>query len=91
MSPVNCHVYKSLRREDTYVYLARRDDFERLPPAMREVLLPLAFVLALDLHAGRRLARENPLTVIDNLRSQGFHLQWPPAAERHVGDPPGRD
>ena len=36
------------------------------------------FVMKLDLSPAKKLARENVLTVIDNLNDQGFHLQMPP-------------
>ena len=37
-------VYKSLRKADTYVYLAARDDFTRLPEPLRTQLGDLSFV-----------------------------------------------
>ena len=43
------HVYKSLKKADTYVYLAARDDFARLPEPLRTQLGALAFVLEVDL------------------------------------------
>ena len=71
-------VYKSQRKEDTFVYLAARDDFERIPESLRTPLGPLAFVLEVALTPERKLARENVETVRQNLASQGFHLQFPP-------------
>ena len=38
-------VYKSLKKADTYVYLAGRDDFARLPEPLRAQLGELRFVL----------------------------------------------
>ncbi|MBW8851275.1 MAG: YcgL domain-containing protein [Xanthomonadales bacterium] len=71
-------VYKSQRKADTYVYLAARDDFERLPPPVREQLGALRFVLEVALTPERRLARENPEQVRANLAARGFHIQFPP-------------
>lgn len=73
-------VYKSLRKADTYVYLAARDDFGRLPGPLREELGPLGFVLEVALVPGRRLAREDADAVRANLAGRGFHLQLPPRA-----------
>ena len=42
-------VYKSLKRADTYVYLAGRDDFARLPEPLRTQLDLLQFVLEVEL------------------------------------------
>lgn len=76
---MNCYVYKSLRRADTYVYLRDRDDFSVLPPALMEVLGSLAFVLQLELTPERKLAREDTTVVLSHLARLGFHLQMPPA------------
>ena len=78
------HVYKSPKRADTYVYLAARDDFGRIPEPLRTQLGRLQFVLEVDLAPGRKLATEDPAVVRGNLALRGFHLQFPPSAE---GDP----
>ena len=75
---MHAYVYKSQRRADTYVYLAARDDFSRLPEPLRTQLGPLQFVLDVALTPERRLARENPQEVRENLAARGFHLQFPP-------------
>ncbi len=78
---MHAYVYKSQRKADTYVYLAARDDFERLPGPLRAELGPLAFVLDVGLTPGRRLAREDAAAVRESLAARGFHLQLPPAAD----------
>lgn len=74
------YVYKSQKRADSYVYLAARDDFTRLPEPLRSQLGRLQFVLEVALTPERKLARENPLQVMENLAARGFHLQFPPSA-----------
>ena len=78
---MQAHVYKSLKKADTYVYLAGRDDFARLPEPLRTQLGPLQFVLDVDLVPGRKLAREDAAVVRENLALRGFHLQFPPASD----------
>lgn len=75
---MQAYVYKSQRKADTYVYLAVRDDFERLPPPLREQLGTLRFVLEVALTPDCKLARENPEKVRENLAGRGFHVQFPP-------------
>lgn len=75
---MQAYVYKSQRKADTFVYLAARDDFERIPESLRTPLGELTFVLEVALTPGRKLARENTETVRQNLASRGFHLQFPP-------------
>ena len=75
---MQAYVYKSQRKADTFVYLAARDDFERIPEPLRTPLGELTFVLEVALTPERKLARENTETVRQNLASHGFHLQFPP-------------
>ena len=79
---MQAYVYKSLNKAGTYVYLAAREDFTRLPEPLRTRLSPLQFVLETALTPERRLALEDPAVVRENLALRGFHIQFPPAQER---------
>jgi len=70
-------VYKSLRKDGSYVFLAERDDFARLPEAIRAQLGTLQFVFDIALTPGRTLARGNADVVRTNLVTLGFHVQLP--------------
>ena len=61
------YVYKSRKRADTYVYLAEREGFARLPEALRTQLGPLDFLLEVAITPERRLARGNQREVLHNL------------------------
>ena len=75
---VKAYVYRSAKQADTYVYLARRDAFELLPPPLAARLGALDLVLEVELAPGRTLAREDPEVVRANLVAHGFHVQFPP-------------
>ena len=75
---MHAYVYKSLRKADTYLYLAARDDFARVPPPVLDPLGRLEFVLDVALTPDRKLARVDPAVVRENLALRGFHLQLPP-------------
>ena len=72
------YVYKSLKKADTYVYLAKREDFACLPEALRAQLGRLQFVLDVALTPERKLARVEAAVVRTNLLARGFHVQFPP-------------
>ena len=72
------HVYKSLRKADTYVYLRERDAFALLPEPVAAPLGQLQWVLDLDLDRTVKLARTDIDVVRRNLAERGFHLQVPP-------------
>ncbi len=75
---MQAYVYKSQRKSDTFVYLAKRDNFDCVPESLRTPLGELSFVLEVALTPERKLARENVETVRQNLVAHGFHLQFPP-------------
>lgn len=74
---MQAYVYKSQRKADTYVYLAKQDDFDCLPAPVRAQLGALQFVLSVALTPERRLAQADPAVVRANLAAHGFHLQFP--------------
>lgn len=89
---MHAYVYKSQRKPGTYVYLAEREDFSRLPEALLSQLGPLGFVLEVDLVPGRTLATQDPAVVRENLAVRGFHLQVPPSrAEDPMSEDWGTD
>ncbi len=75
---MRCYVYKSRIRPDTYIYLAKEDDFEVLPEGLRQSLGDLESVLVFELNAERRLARVDTSAVLAALHSSGYFLQLPP-------------
>ena len=85
------HVYKSLKKADTYVYLAARDDFARLPEPLRAQLGELRFVLDVAITPERRLAQEDAVVVRTNLAARGFHIQFPPTVQDPMSDDWGTD
>ena len=84
-------VYKSLKKADTYVFLAARDDFARLPEPLRTQLGALQFVLEGALDAQRKLAQADPVVVMENLTVRGFHIQFPPSMPDPMSDDWGTD
>lgn len=82
------HVYKSLRKADAYVYLAKRDGFDVMPGPVRAQLEPLKHVLEVDLSTVTRLALVDVEQVRSLLATRGFYLQVP---QTHVLDPMTED
>ena len=75
---MQCFVYASLRKTDSYLWLARRDDFDVLSESSMLLLGELRFVLEVQLDEQRRLPTEDTVQVLEHLRTQGWHLQLPP-------------
>ncbi len=70
-----CHIYRSNRKLDTYLYLLDKDDFSMIPSELMRVFGPPEFSFSFDLIEGRELAKEDSAEVIENLENQGYHLQ----------------
>lgn len=75
---MKCHVYRSRRHPDMYVYLDRALDDAELPEALLARVGTLEFALTFELTPQRRLARADPRKVLDAIGEQGFYLQMPP-------------
>lgn len=71
-------IYKSVRKDDTYLYLTQREGFDAVPAALREQLGGLEFVFEVDLTPPRQLARADVAKVRASLLEAGYYLQLPP-------------
>lgn len=70
-----CHIYRSNRKVDTYLFLTEKDDFSIVPEALLTVFGEPEFSFSFDLKTDRKLAREDTEEVLKNLGEQGYHLQ----------------
>lgn len=84
---MNVFVYRSLKKNGYYLYTAVENNFEKVPQNLLQALGELEPALTFELTKDRKLATENPQTVLDNLRQSGYHLQiTDPLAPLHVND-----
>ncbi|MEO8747959.1 MAG: YcgL domain-containing protein [Rhodanobacter sp.] len=76
---MQCFVYASKRKSDTYLWLAEREGVARVPASLALMLGELRFVMEVQLHAQRKLPLEDAEVVRADLRTHGWHLQLPPS------------
>lgn len=74
---MRCFVYRSSRKQDTYLYLSAKDDFGRLPPGLMKVFGRPEFALDFELRPRRKLVAADASQVLEKLRTQGYYLQMP--------------
>jgi len=79
-----CYVYRCSAKTDMYIYLAEENNFDVIDEKLKPKLGTLGFAMALELDNTTKLAKEDPIKILENLKSQGFHLQLP--AETSVED-----
>ncbi|WP_047046799.1 YcgL domain-containing protein [Vibrio mexicanus] len=75
-----CSIYKSLKKEGTYLYVPKKDDFSQVPDALMQTFGKPVFVMVIKLE-GRQLAQVNVEKVKASLKEDGFFLQVPPPPE----------
>jgi uncharacterized protein YcgL (UPF0745 family) len=72
-----CSIYKSSKKEGTYLYIPKKDDFSQVPDALMQMFGKPSFVMVIKMD-GRKLAQVNIDKVRESLNTDGFFLQVPP-------------
>lgn len=75
---VRCTVYRSSRKEYTYLYLAEGREWDDLPGDLQRMFGEPVEVMHLDVDATTRLARADVGVVRKHLEEVGYHVQLPP-------------
>ncbi len=75
---MRCLVYRSDKKQETYLYVADGQDFEDLPPELQRTFGEPALVMSLNLDPDSKLARVDVKSVLQSLKEQGYYLQLPP-------------
>jgi len=75
---IHCIIYRSKRKNELYLFLAKEEDFDCIPEGIRKSLGELEKAMELDLTPESKLARSDVAEVIKNLKEHGFHIQLPP-------------
>jgi uncharacterized protein YcgL (UPF0745 family) len=79
-----CSIYRSPRKNEMYLYVERSEALARVPEALLAAFGPPQHAFDMVLTPERKLAREDIVTVLDNLEKQGYHLQMPPPEEDYI-------
>lgn len=81
MTKLLCNIYKSRRKEETYLYVSLKDDLTRVPDVLLETFGRPELVTKLIITEDRKLARAEADKVLASIEEQGFYLQLPPPKE----------
>lgn len=76
-----CAVYRSLRKEGTYLYVEKRDDFSKVPELLLQSFGQPQLVTLINLAKREHLAQIDINKLKAALTEQGFYLQLPPPQE----------
>ncbi len=81
-----CTVYRSLKKADTYLYVEKNGDFEKVPEQLKTLLGKLTLVMTLDLDKRTNLGQAELEKVKQELVENGFYLQLPPPTENMLDE-----
>lgn len=75
---MDCHIYKSSKKDGCYVFVQDPDMLENLPADVSRILGSLEFVMDIVLNKDTRFAISDPATIISAIVKHGFYIQLPP-------------
>ncbi len=73
-----CAVYKSRRKADSYLFIEKRNEFERVPEPLLEMFGEAQLVMMLPLSKRDHLGFADIDKVKSELIEKGYYLQLPP-------------
>lgn len=76
-----CVIYRSTKRDQTYLYVEKKDDFSRVPEELLKGFGVPQFSMMLNLANREKLATADIVKVRQSLEEQGYYLQVPPPVE----------
>ncbi|RRZ95762.1 YcgL domain-containing protein [Erwinia sp. 198] len=76
-----CVIYRSPKRDQTYLYVEKKDDFSRVPAELLQGFGKPQLAMVLPLDGSKRLANADQAKVKTALLEQGYYLQVPPPME----------
>jgi len=74
-------IFKSAKKDEMYLYVMKRDRFQRVPDPLLAQFGEPEHVMDLLLTSEKTLARVDVKKVMDELTHKGFYLQMPPPKE----------
>ncbi len=76
-----CAIYKSAKKDQTYLFVKTRDDFSAVPEPLMLTFGTPTLVTLTNLATKDKLAFADLVKVKANLNEQGYYLQLPPPKE----------
>ncbi len=76
-----CSIYKSPKRNETYLYIEKPGDFSKVPEALLDTFGKPELVFTMKLNENRKLAGADIQKVMFDLLEAGFYLQIPKPEE----------
>lgn len=76
-----CVIYRSSKRDQTYLYVEKKDDFSRVPEELMNGFGQPKLAMIFPLDGSKKLANADFDKVKNALKDEGYYLQLPPPVE----------
>jgi uncharacterized protein YcgL (UPF0745 family) len=86
MKKLFCTIYKSTKKDETYLYVDHKNDLKGLPAMLLNTFGTPILVTKMILTSEKKLARAEVEKVISEVMEKGFYLQLPPKKEDYLLD-----
>lgn len=86
-----CEIYRSPRKQETYLYVDRTRGLEDVPADLLHQFGEPETIMVIALTPQRQLARANTAEVLAAIETQGYYLQMPPTAAQLLSRDNGRE
>ena len=80
-SKLECAVYKSQKKDETYIFIPVSTPLSELPEKLLKLLGEAEMLMTLILTPDKKMARGTAKEIIESIKEQGFYLQMPIKAE----------
>lgn len=74
-----CVVFKSSKKNDTYLYMLKNSAFNKLPITLQTLFSPQQQVMSFIIEPEKKYARFQGAELLEWLQESGYHVQLPPA------------
>ena len=74
---MECDVYKSQKKDETYLFIPTSATLSDLPDELLKVIGQAEKIMTLKLTPEKKMARGTATAVMKSIEEQGFHLQMP--------------
>nr|CAA6830749.1 MAG: Unknown protein [uncultured Thiotrichaceae bacterium] len=75
---MQCYIYRSKHRHQTYLFLPKKGDFSEVPESLVKLFGEAEFSFTFELNDTRKLMLADSAEVLRNINENGFFLQLPP-------------
>ncbi len=76
-----CAIYKSTIKQETYLFISKKDNFDDVPEALMKMFGTPSLVMLLPINKKEKLGFANIDRVKKELVDKGYYLQLPPSKD----------